>query len=116
MRRPASCWTLPADMFKGVRQRAILATLLYHGMRREELCRLRVRDIQSGQGGMHFWVKGKRDKVRFVLVHAMAHIQSVWRRINGLQTRCAKIKAASFMTRAKRRRGFRRSSATPRHI
>jgi hypothetical protein len=28
----------PADTLKGVRDRAILATLLYHGMRREELC------------------------------------------------------------------------------
>ncbi len=35
----------PADALKGVCDRAILATLLYHGMRREELCRLRVRDI-----------------------------------------------------------------------
>jgi integrase/recombinase XerD len=32
---------------KGVRDRAILATLLYHGIRREELCQLRLRDIQS---------------------------------------------------------------------
>ena len=60
------------DTLKGVRDRAILATLLYHGMRREELCRLRVKDIQSRQGVMHFRVKGKRDKVRFVPVHAMA--------------------------------------------
>jgi integrase/recombinase XerD len=44
----------------------------YHGMRREELCGLRVRDIQSRQGVMHFRVKGKRGKVRFVPVHAMA--------------------------------------------
>jgi site-specific recombinase XerD len=62
----------PADTLKGVRDRAILATLLYHGMRREEFCRLRVKDIQSRQGVMHFRVKGKRDKVRFVPVHAMA--------------------------------------------
>ncbi len=62
----------PADTVKGVRDRAILATLLYHGMRREELCGLRVRDIQSRQGVMHFRVKGKRGKVRFVPVHAMA--------------------------------------------
>ena len=32
----------PADTLKGVRDRAILATLLYHGIRREELCGLRV--------------------------------------------------------------------------
>jgi integrase/recombinase XerD len=60
------------DTLKGVRDRAILATLLYHGMRREELCRLRVRDIQSRQGALHFRVKGKRDKVRFVPVHVTA--------------------------------------------
>src|SRR5271170_3746228 len=60
------------DTLKGVRDRAILATLLYHGIRREELCRLRVRDIQSRQGVLHFRVKGKRDKVRFVPVHTMA--------------------------------------------
>jgi integrase/recombinase XerD len=40
----------PDDTLKGVRDRAILATLLYHGMRREELCGLRVKDIQSRQG------------------------------------------------------------------
>jgi integrase/recombinase XerD len=55
-----------------VRDRAILATLLYHGMRREELCGLRVRDIQSRQGIVHFRIKGKRDKIRFVPVHASA--------------------------------------------
>jgi integrase/recombinase XerD len=60
------------DTLKGVRDRAILATLLYHGIRREELCRLRVRDIQSRQGVLHFRVKGKRDKVRFVPVHVAA--------------------------------------------
>jgi integrase/recombinase XerD len=60
------------DTLKGVRDRAILSTLLYHGIRREELCRLRVRDIQSRQGVLHFRVKGKRDKVRFVPVHVTA--------------------------------------------
>src|SRR5215469_6019630 len=62
----------PEDTLKGVRDRAILATLLYHGMRREELCRLRVRDIQDRQGVKHFRVKGKRDKIRFIPVHAAA--------------------------------------------
>src|SRR5260370_19982006 len=41
-------------------------------MRREELSGLRVRDIHSRQGVMHFRVRGKRGKVRFVPVHAMA--------------------------------------------
>jgi site-specific recombinase XerD len=62
----------PSNTLKGVRDRAILATLLYHGMRREELCGLRVRDIQSRQGVVHFRIKGKRDKVRFVPAHATA--------------------------------------------
>jgi len=47
-----------------VRDRAILATLLYHGIRCEELCLLRLRDLHSRQGVMHFRVKGKRDKIR----------------------------------------------------
>jgi site-specific recombinase XerD len=62
----------PEKTLKGVRDRAILATLLYHGIRREELCNLRVKDIQSRQGVVHFRVKGKRDKTRFVPVHAMS--------------------------------------------
>jgi site-specific recombinase XerD len=61
-----------ADTLKGVRDRAILATLLYHGIRREELCALRIKDMQSRQGVMHFKVRGKRGKIRFVPVHAMA--------------------------------------------
>jgi len=57
---------------KGLRDRAILTTLLYHGIRREELCLLRVRDMQSREGVLHFRVKGKRDKIRFVPVHQKA--------------------------------------------
>ncbi len=49
----------PLDTLKGVRDRAIIATLLYHGIRREELCSLRVRDIESRQGVKHFRIKGK---------------------------------------------------------
>jgi integrase/recombinase XerD len=62
----------PADTLKGVRDRAILATLLYHGIRREELCGLRVKDVQSRQGVVHFRIKGKRAKIRFVPVNAAA--------------------------------------------
>jgi integrase len=37
---------LPTDKsLKGLRDRALLATLLYHGLRREELCRLKIKDI-----------------------------------------------------------------------
>jgi site-specific recombinase XerD len=58
----------PADTFKGKRDRAILATLLYHGLRREELCKLRVRDLQQREGVVHFRVHGKGDKVRYIPV------------------------------------------------
>jgi integrase/recombinase XerD len=60
------------NTLKGARDRAMLAIPLYHGMRREELCGLRIRDIQSRQGVMYFRVRGKRGKIRFVPVHAMA--------------------------------------------
>lgn len=62
----------PTDTLKGKRDRAILVTLLYHGMRREELCRLRVKDIQSREGVVHFRVLGKRDKIRFIPVNPTA--------------------------------------------
>jgi integrase len=41
-------------------------------MRREELCSLNVKDLQSRQGVIHFKVKGKRGKIRFVPAHAQA--------------------------------------------
>jgi integrase/recombinase XerD len=62
----------PADTLKGVRDRAILATLLYHGIRREELCGLLVKDLHSRQGVMHFRIRGKRSKIRYVPVNAAA--------------------------------------------
>jgi len=61
----------PPDTLKGVRDRAILATLLYHGIRREELCRLRPRDMQSRQGVMQFVIRGKRDKIRYISIHPL---------------------------------------------
>lgn len=61
-----------SNTLKGLRDRAILATLLYHGIRREELCKLRLRDLQSRQGVMHFRVDGKREKIRFVPAHPTA--------------------------------------------
>ncbi|WP_222932314.1 tyrosine-type recombinase/integrase [Allochromatium humboldtianum] len=62
----------PADSLKGRRDRAILATLLYHALRREELCTLRVRDLQSREGVLHLRIEGKGDKIRFVPVAAKA--------------------------------------------
>jgi hypothetical protein len=49
-----------------------MATLLYHGIRREELCGLRVKDLHSRQGVMHIRVKGKRSKIRFIPVNPAA--------------------------------------------
>jgi site-specific recombinase XerD len=62
----------PTNTLKGVRDRAILAVLLYHGINREELCSLRVKDLHSRQGVMHFRIHGKRSKIRFIPVHAGA--------------------------------------------
>ncbi len=62
----------PEDTLKGVRDRAIVAALLYHGMRREELCGLRVKDVQSREGVKHLRVKGKRDKIRYIPLHPQA--------------------------------------------
>ena len=57
------------DTTKGIRDRAMLSTLLFHGLRREELCRLTVGDLQSRRGVPHFCVHGKGGKMRFVPVH-----------------------------------------------
>lgn len=56
----------PEGTLKGLRDRAILATLLYHGIRREELTKLRVRDVHQRQGVTHLRVQGKGGKTRFV--------------------------------------------------
>jgi integrase/recombinase XerD len=52
----------PAGTLKGKRDRAMLAVLLYHGIRRDELCKLKVGDIQSRQGVWHLRIEGKREK------------------------------------------------------
>lgn len=61
--------TPPSDTLKGMRDRAILSVLLFHGLRRAELCSLRVGDLQSRRGVMHFRVEGKGGKIRFIPVH-----------------------------------------------
>jgi integrase/recombinase XerD len=58
---------------KGIRDRAILATLLYHGLRRDELCQLRVRDYKHERRGTpHLKVTGKGEKIRYVPLHGIA--------------------------------------------
>jgi integrase/recombinase XerD len=58
---------------KGVRDRAVLATLLYHALRREELCKLRVKDFKHERRGVaHLKVFGKGEKTRYVPLHPAA--------------------------------------------
>jgi integrase/recombinase XerD len=53
---------------KGTRDRAILATLLFHGIRREELCKLTVQDYQRRDGLMYLAIDGKGGKRRYLPV------------------------------------------------
>ena len=57
------------DGIKAKRDRALLSTLLYHGLRREELCSLRVRDIMMRRGVPHLRVHGKGGKTRYLPLH-----------------------------------------------
>jgi integrase/recombinase XerD len=61
-----------AETLKGKRDRAILATLLYHALRCEELCTLTVGDLQQREGVPHLRVEGKGDKVRYLPLHVLA--------------------------------------------
>jgi site-specific recombinase XerD len=60
------------ETIKGLRDRAILATLLCHCISRRELCKLRVGDIQIRDGIEYFHIVSNRGKPRFVPVHAEA--------------------------------------------
>ena len=62
----------PEGTLKGKRDRVILATLLYHGLRCEELCTLKVGDIHQREGVPHIRVAGKEDKVRYLPLHVTA--------------------------------------------
>ena len=58
---------------KGKRDRAILATLLYHALRREELCQLKVKDFRHERRGVaHLKISGKGGKTRYVPLHPAA--------------------------------------------
>jgi site-specific recombinase XerD len=61
------------DTVKGKRDRAMLATLLYHALRRDELCRLTVKDARHERRGVpHLKVTGKGGKTRYVPLHPAA--------------------------------------------
>ena len=58
---------------KTKRDRAILATLLYHALRRDELCKLTVKDFKHERRGVpHLKVTGKGSKTRYVPLHPAA--------------------------------------------
>ena len=61
-----------ASTTKGLRDRAILAVLLYHGLRREEAARLTVQDILERRGIKHLRVHGKGGKLRYLPLHPVA--------------------------------------------
>ena len=54
---------------KGKRDRAILSVLLYHGLRREEVCTLKARDIHQRRGVLHLRVHDKGGKLRYLPLH-----------------------------------------------
>jgi len=57
---------------KGNRDRAILATFLFHALRRSELCNLKIKDILERDGIKQLKVLGKGDKERYIPVHPVA--------------------------------------------
>src|SRR5215217_5573127 len=63
-----------ADTLKAKRDRAILSTLLFHALRRDELCKLKVRDFRHARKGVpHLKVSGKGGKVRYLPLHPGTH-------------------------------------------
>lgn len=57
---------------KGLRRRAILAVLLYHGLRKEEAAQGVVSHIQERRGIKHLPVRGKGGEVRYLPLHPVA--------------------------------------------
>jgi integrase/recombinase XerD len=58
------------ERLKDKRDRAILSTLLYHALRRDELCKLKVRDFHHTRRGVpHLKVSGKGEKTRYLPLH-----------------------------------------------
>lgn len=61
----------PATL-KGLRDRAVLAVLLYHGLRREEAAQLQISDLQERRGIKHLRIHGKGGKLRWLPLHPVA--------------------------------------------
>ena len=62
------------DSLRSKRDRAILSTLLFHALRREELSKIKVRDFRHTRKGVpHLKVSGKGGKMRYVPLHPGTH-------------------------------------------
>jgi integrase/recombinase XerD len=62
------------ETLKAKRDRAILSTLLFHALRRDELCKLKVKDFNLSRRGVpHLRVTGKGDKTRYLPLHPGAN-------------------------------------------
>jgi site-specific recombinase XerD len=61
-----------SETLKGQRDRAVLAVLLYHGLRREEAAQLQTSDLQERRGIKHLRVHGKGGKLRWLPLHPVA--------------------------------------------
>jgi site-specific recombinase XerD len=58
------------ETVKAKRDRAILSTLLYHALRREKLCKLKVSDFRHARRGVpHLKVNGKGERMRYLPLH-----------------------------------------------
>jgi site-specific recombinase XerC len=58
------------ETIKERRDRAILSTLLFHALRREELCKLKVKDFRHARCEVpHLNVSGKGEKTRYLPLH-----------------------------------------------
>jgi integrase/recombinase XerD len=61
------------DSLRPLQDKAILAILLYHALRRKELCKLTVKDFKHERRGVpHLKVAGKGGKTRYVPLHPAA--------------------------------------------
>src|SRR6266404_6072696 len=59
------------ETVKAKRDRAVLSTLLFHALRREELCKLKVSHFRHARRGVpHLKIEGKGEKTRYIPIHA----------------------------------------------
>lgn len=59
----------PSETLSGIRDRAILAVLLYHTISLEEVSRLRIKDLRQKQGIPHFRLVNSQREVRYIPIH-----------------------------------------------